>query len=170
MESMNPASKLRALAGRYKHAILVLLIGLVLMLLPIGEKEDQPEPVSSQTQTQPEKTDLETRLAQILRCISGAGEVEVLLTERTGQETLYQTDEESDSDEASSRQNVSTVIVEDADNQESGLIRRTDPPVYLGAVVVCQGADNPLVKLAIVEAVRCVTGLGADQITVVKMK
>ena len=36
-------------------------------------------------------------------------------------------------------------------------------------VVLCQGADAPSVKLAIVEAVRCVTGLGADQISVQKM-
>ena len=53
---------------------------------------------------------------------------------------------------------------------ESGLVRQTLGPVYRGAVILCQGADDPTVKLAVVEAVRCVTGLGADQISVQKMK
>jgi stage III sporulation protein AG len=36
--------------------------------------------------------------------------------------------------------------------------------------VVCQGADDPVVKLLIVDAVSKVTGLGADKISVMKMK
>lgn len=172
MESMNPVSKLRALAGRYRHAILVLLIGLGLMLLPTGKTEEQTAGTDSaqlHLQTEPAEEDLEARLEQILGRISGAGEVEVLLTEAVGREILYQTDEETDADGESSQKSVSTVIIEDSDSSESGLIRRTDPPVYQGAVVVCQGGDDPQVRLAIVEAVRCATGLGADQITVVKM-
>ena len=37
-----------------------------------------------------------------------------------------------------------------------------------GAAVVCQGADNASARLAITEAVRCYTGLGADQIVIFK--
>lgn len=171
MESINAASRLRALAGKYKHAILVLLIGLGLMLLPTGSKDTAPTETEPVSETEPAvEADLETRLAQILSKISGAGKVEVLLTVRTGGETLYQTDGESEASGESSRQSTGTVIIENENHQESGLVRRTDPPVYLGAVVVCQGADNPSVKLAVVEAVKCVTGLGADQITVVKME
>lgn len=170
MESVNLLSRLRGLVQKYKHAALVLLIGLGLMLLPAPGKEEAPESTVIEVETEPSEHDLETRLEQLLSKIDGAGAVEVLLTVRSGSETLYQTNTETDSEESAARQSVSTVIIEDADNAESGLIRRTDPPVYLGAVVVCQGADDPKVKLAIVEAVRCVTGLGADQISVVKMK
>lgn len=35
--------------------------------------------------------------------------------------------------------------------------------------MVCQGADNAAVRLAIVEAVSKVTGLGANRISVLKM-
>ena len=167
MAVLNPAL-LRGLAGKYKHAIIVLLVGLGLMLLPTGAKDSPaPEPIPV---TRTENNDLESKLSAILSRVRGAGEVEVLLTVRTGGETLYQTDEDSGTGESESRKRLSTVIVEDASNQELGLVRRTDPPVYQGAVVVCQGADDPQVKLAIVEAVSCATGLGADQITVVKMK
>lgn len=163
MAVLNPAF-LRGLAGKYKHAILILLVGLALMLLPTGGNQ-HPEPEVPAIQT--EEPDLESRLSALLRQIRGAGEVEVLLTVRTGGETYYQTDEDTQTDV---RRNVSTVIVEDENRQELGLVRRTDPPVYQGAVVVCQGAEDPQVRLAIVEAVSCATGLGADRITVVRMK
>lgn len=163
MAFLNPAF-LRGLAGKYKHAILILLVGLALMLLPTGGNQ-HPEPETPAIQS--EEPDLEARLSALLRQIRGAGEVEVLLTVRTGGETHYQTDEDSQTDV---RRNVSTVIVENENRQELGLVRRTDPPVYQGAVVVCQGAEDPQVRLAIVEAVSCATGLGADRITVVRMK
>ena len=38
-----------------------------------------------------------------------------------------------------------------------------------GAAVVCQGADASSVRLAVTEAVRTYTGLGADRIVIFKM-
>ena len=38
-----------------------------------------------------------------------------------------------------------------------------------GAVVVCPGADDPSTCLRIVQAVRCYTGLGADDIRIFKL-
>ena len=49
-------------------------------------------------------------------------------------------------------------------------VQQVLPESYRGAIVVCQGADSPAVKLAIVEAVSRATGLGADSISVLKMK
>ena len=42
--------------------------------------------------------------------------------------------------------------------------------VYQGAVVVCQGAGDSGVHLAVVQAVSVLTGLGSDKITVVQWK
>ena len=39
-----------------------------------------------------------------------------------------------------------------------------------GAVIVAEGAGQPSVKLALTNAVMSLTGLGADKITVIKMK
>lgn len=41
-------------------------------------------------------------------------------------------------------------------------------PTYQGAVIVCQGADDPAVCLSVTEAVAVLTGLGSEKITVVK--
>ena len=48
------------------------------------------------------------------------------------------------------------------------VVTRETYPVYLGAVVVCQGAGSSGVRLAVTEAVAALTGLPADRITVVQ--
>lgn len=160
MDASLPKQRINAIFGKYKYPILVFLVGLVLLALP---KAEPPEQVQRPAETVAE--DLERRLEVLLSQIAGAGQVRVLLTEDTGRETVYQTDTQTDAD--SLRED--TVIVEDSARTETGLVRRTLEPSYRGAVILCQGADTPGVKLAIVEAVRCVTGLGADRISVQKL-
>lgn len=167
MDRSVPKQRINALIQTYKYPILVVLVGLGLMLLPAREETDQ----IPQVQVETTETDtLEQRLEAILSQIQGAGQVRVLLTEAEGRQTLYQTDSQSESDETGSRRSDDTVLVEDENRTESGLIRQTLEPKYRGAVIICQGADQASVRLAIVEAVRCVTALGADQISVLKMK
>ena len=165
MEATAPKQRINALFGKYKYPILVALVGLGLMLLPSEQEPTEPaEPPRAV------ECSLEERLEALLGRIEGAGQVSVLLTEKEGSQTLYQTDSQTDADESGSRRTDDTVLVEDENRTESGLVRQTLGPVYRGAVILCQGADDPTVKLAVVEAVRCVTGLGADQISVQKMK
>lgn len=152
---------------KYRYVLLVLLAGVVLMSLP--EREEEAEvPVTSQV-SQEEQT-MEQRLEDILSQIQGAGNVRVLLTEQEGERVIYQTDSDDTADADSESQRRDTVIITDGDRAEQGLVRQIDPPVYLGAVIVCQGGDQPQVRLAIVEAVANATGLGADKISVLKMK
>lgn len=160
MDGNEPRQRINALFGKYKYPILVVLVGLGLLLLPTGEAQEPPVPVETVREAS-----LEQRLEELLAQIEGAGAVRVLLTEDVGRETVWQTDVQKDADSV----REDTVILEDSDRNENGLVRRTTEPNYRGAVILCQGADAPSVKLAIVEAVRCVTGLGADQISVQKM-
>ena len=165
MEATAPKQRINALFGKYKYPILVVLVGLGLMLLPSEQGPTEPvEPPRAVERS------LEEKLEALLGQIEGAGQVSVLLTEKEGSQTLYQTDSQTDADESGSRRTDDTVLIEDENRTESGLVRQTLGPVYRGAVILCQGADDPTVKLAVVEAVRCVTGLGADQISVQKMK
>ena len=165
MEATAPKQRINALFGKYKYPILVALVGLGLMLLPSEQEPTEPaEPPRAV------ECSLEEKLEALLGRIEGAGQVSVLLTEKEGSQTLYQTDSQTDADESGSRRTDDTVLIEDENRTESGLVRQTLGPVYRGAVILCQGADDPSVKLAVVEAVRCVTGLGADQISVQKMK
>ena len=163
-------TKVREFLGKYKYAALILLIGLVLMLLPdFSGKNMESHDSSLITQTE-QKQDSETRLEEILSQIQGAGKVSVMLTTSKGAETIYQTDNETINGNDTGSIRVDTVIISEENRSENGLIRQVNPAVYQGAIVVCQGADNPSVKLAITEAVSKITGLGADRICVVKMK
>ena len=92
--------------------------------------------------------------------------MQVMLTVAKGEQTVYQVDE-SISD-ASVR--TETVILSTSDRSEYGLISQVLPETFRGAIIVCQGADKASVKLAVVDAVSKATGLGADCISVLKMK
>ena len=87
-------------------------------------------------------------------------------TQREGERAVYQTDEDS----TSSGIRSDTVLLNGSDRSQTGLVQQVNPPTYLGAVIVCQGADSASVRLAIVSAVGSVTGLSTDKITVLKMK
>ena len=153
---------------KYKYAILILLIGIFFLLIP-EEKSEEPLIVSNQ-QPQGQTLSTEEQLSEILSMVHGAGEVRVMLTVANGEEYLYQTNTSISTSANGSDERNDTVTVTDSQRNDSGLLRQINPPVYLGAVVICQGADNPSVRLAITEAVARLTGLGTDKITVLKMK
>lgn len=149
---------------RYKYAVLILLLGLALMLIPGKRSAPQAtEPVAS---PESQSADACVLLEEILSQIQGAGKVRVLLSEAAGQRTVYQTDSDISGDST----RLDTVIITDGDRAQNGLIQQVDPPTYLGAIIVCQGGDRAEVRLAIAEAVSHYTGLGIDKISVLKMK
>lgn len=168
MDWISIKDKLPGLIRKYKYAILILLIGVILILLPEGKSNLTQEPVIN-TETE-NILSIEEQISQVLSLMKGAGKVRVMLAVASGEETFYQLDENSSMSENTNSIRTETVTVSDADRRELGLIRQVNPPVYLGAIVVCEGADNPVVRLAVVEAVSDITGLGADRISVLKMK
>lgn len=158
---------LRQFFARYKYIFLIFLAGIVLMLFPTADSkktEQQPTHVQEQAET----VRLEEQLSELLSQLAGAGKVQVLLTEATGQQTVYQ--ENRDISQQSESTKTSTVILSDSTRGQEGLVCQVNPPTYLGAVVLCQGADLPSVRLSITEAVSNATGLGYHKITVLKMK
>ena len=169
MEIKKITGKLHELTIKYKYAVVVLMIGLVLLLMP-GKQSKQTETVKDPAAIAGQKTFSEYSLAQILQSVEGAGKVKVLLSMGTGEETVYQTDTEASSSGDSSEQTIKTVIVTDSQRSESGLIRQINPAAYKGAIVVCQGANSPAVRLAVTQAVSKITGLGTDSICVLKMQ
>lgn len=152
---------------KYGYAVIVLLVGLFLMLIP--EKEPAIEEPSA-TETVAGQQELGQALEEILSQIQGAGAVRVLLTLSTGPETVYQINEEIPPQDGTGTHRRETVLVTDSQRGQSGLILRQLEPQYRGAVIICQGADSAAVRLAIVDAVGKVTGLPSNCICVLKMK
>ena len=149
--------KLSAFAAKYKYVLIILLAGLILLLLPGGSRT-KAEPAAAQpidTQMQTIQTE-EQRLAQLLRQISGAGQVQVLLSYRCSAERELATDDSGQP------------AIISAGGGAQAVELRTVSPQYLGAVVVCDGADSPQVQLAVTQAVAQFTGLSTDRISVLK--
>ena len=169
MEINKRTEKLQNWIKKYKYAVLVLIIGLALMLMPNNQSRQQKTDAVLPTTTRPQ-TLTEDSLAQILQSVEGAGKVKVLLSVGAGEETVYQADTEVSSSSGNQEETLKTVIITDSQKSESGLIRQINPVVYKGAIVVCQGADSPTVRLAVTQAVAKVTGLGSDSICVLKMQ
>lgn len=153
---------------KYRYVLLVVLAGVFLMAFPEGSSTEKTEdPIQKSDLVQP---DLQKSLAHILSGIEGAGKVDVLLSVAEGEKTLYQMDENISNGSTSEEIRKDTVLITGSDRKEDGLIKQTNPPRYLGAIVLCQGADRAGIRLSIVEAVMDVTGLTSDKITVLKMK
>lgn len=152
---------------RYRYLLLAVLAGIALLTLSAPENSDEQavspeisEPASS----------LEESLAKLLSMTEGAGRVEVLLTQARGEEIFYQEDQDRTAGGDSTKLRTQTVLTTGSERSQSGLVRQKNPPVWLGAVVLCQGADSAQVRLSMVEAVMDATGLTSDRITILKMK
>lgn len=172
MKKLKPWKELLAAAGKYlkkyRYAALVLLLGVALLLLPTGQKEEKEE--SGQGENTQEVVDaeqtLEQRLAELLSQVDGAGRVSVMLSVRVGEETIYQTDTTTEQRQDEKTVVVTTVLAE----SDVPVTTKIVSPLYQGAVVVAEGGDSASVRLNLVSAVSSLTGLGADKITVMKMK
>lgn len=166
MDGNELRKKITEVFQKYRYALLILAAGIILMLLPTTGPEASSQPQPEQIQSQVLSEDFETKLSRILSQMEGAGKVVVFLSQASGEKTLYQTDEDFTSGDVRRE----TVLVTGADRAQEGLVLQINPPVYQGAVVLCQGADNAAVRLSITQAVANATGLGANQISVLKMK
>lgn len=165
-ELNKPLKDLLERFARYKYAMLILLFGVVLMILPIRKKS--PAPKAEQT-TICEEQSLEERLEQLLQKMEGAGRVEVLLTLDQGSCQGYQTDTRQKRQPEYEETERKTVLASNGHGEDIPIVTSSRYPLYRGAVVVCQGADRPTVKLNIVRAVSSATGLSSDKISVIKM-
>ena len=158
--------KITLFLRQYRYVILIVAVGFVLMTLPTGKAESKNSEISI---IQPE-SDAQTQLEQILTQIRGVGRVQVMLTVAAGEQTMYEFNEDRSDDTDGYSVRRETVIITNENRAQQGLIQQVIPPIYRGAIVVCQGGDQPSVQLAVVEAVSDVTGLTADKISVLKMK
>lgn len=160
MDRVMLREKATAWISKYKYLLLVLLVGVGLMLIPSNSEKKQQQLTPATVTTEPS---LSEDLTDILSKIQGAGKVQVLLTVKAGEQILYQVD-------PNGAEREDTVIITDAERAQNGLIQQIIPASYRGAIILCQGADSPTVRLAVTEAVSSVTGLDSSRISVLKMK
>lgn len=157
---------------KYRLALLILLLGLLLLSLPDGRKAEEKTETAAPMQVS-EQPSLEEELEALLRQVEGAGRVSVMLTVEEGEYTVLQTDcvtEERTSEQGGDlTRREETVLVNAGSGRNESIPVQIRGAVYRGAVVVAEGADRASVRLDLISAVKNLTGLKADKITVIKM-
>ena len=153
---------MRKLAGKYKFVLIVILAGVVLLAMPHSKG------TSEQSETQmPEMTDfdlegLERGMERALSRIDGAGEVSVVLTLRSGSRKVVAEDTRTSDTESTSE----TVVVSKGSGSQDALMLQEIYPQFRGALVVCDGGNDPGIKLKLLEAVAALTGLDSSSISI----
>ena len=160
--------KTAAFLKKYKVPLLVLSAGVVLMLLPAAQQEER----SATEQGGYESFSLEEterRMEEILGRIQGTGKLKLMLTLKSGPQLQLAEDIDQARDgESASLRSETVTMNRGSGNGEDVFVTSQVYPIYQGALVVCQGADQAAVRLAVTEAVAALTGLSSDRITVVK--
>ena len=115
--------------------------------------------------------DFQQELQARLAAISGAGRVELMLSLDQTEESVYavNTRQTSGSDSRSRESDVQTWSGTGSCGETPVTVKRV-LPVFRGAVVLCDGADDASVRLSVTQAVSTVCGIGADKVTVLKMQ
>ena len=162
---------------KYKYFIAVIAVGVLLLVsadLPgkTGEEADAPETASQEF----DLAAFQQAVADSLSRIDGAGNVEVLLSLESGAESIYASDVNKTSQtaggstESTSESYQSTMsILSDGSYGESPVLIKSNYPTFRGAVVLCDGADNDVVRLQISQAVSALCGISTDHISISKM-
>ena len=154
----------KAILGRYKYILLIILAGVFLLLLPNGQEEKEQGGMACQQQKDFDLEGMEEKLERALSQIQGAGETTVVLTLKESTRQVLARDTQQSDREASS----TTVVLSRGSGVEEAVALHRVYPIYQGALVVCAGAEDAQVKLQITQAVRALTGLGAEKISVCK--
>ena len=121
---------------------------------------------------------LEIKLENILANMCGVGNINVLITYNETEEIIpiyNKKDKKSVTNEVDS--SGGTRVVEELDTSqeviyqnEEIIVQKTKSPKIEGAVIIATGANDPVVKTNIIQAVEAVTGLATHKIQVFEKK
>ena len=163
--------KIVPLAVKYRAVLIVLLAGV--LLLASGGHGGKEEAVASDTSAEPSAFDLaafEQTLCDKLAAVDGVGRVELMLSLEESGEAVYAVNTRQTTGMDSSQSYESDLtILSDGSYGEKPVTVKNLLPTFRGAVVLCDGADNAQVRLAVTQAVSTVCGIGSDKVTVLKM-
>ncbi len=135
-----------------KYICIILIIGIILMTLPLGEKKEE---VSKEDFTY--EAELTNKAEKILGEIEGAGRVRLMITFENKGETYPVTDKNGENEKTVSFSGKMAVS-------------REEYPKVRGVVAVCQGAKDEKIRADLINAIHALTGAKLHNIKVYEMK
>lgn len=161
-------------SGEKRIRILAILGAAGILLLCLSEflPKEKAAAQKEESELQDFCQETEKKLEQILTQTQGAGRVRVMLTLESSDEKIYARDEKNDSksDDGMQQRSVDEKFVLVGSGKENGVLLKTNAPKVKGVIVVCDGGDDPVVVKQMTTAVGSALGIGANRISVLKMK
>ena len=152
---------------KYQIPLLILVVGIALMLIPT--RKFSAEKSEEKASVQPfSLADTQAEMERILGNVVGVGRVNVMLTLKSGNALQLAEDKDYSERETEKKQGSQVVKLNRGSGTQEVVITNEIYPTFLGAVVVCDGANDPAVRLTVTEAVSVLTGLSSDKISVAK--
>lgn len=158
---------------KYKYALIILLVGIILLYAGGGarDKPEQSEQHMEGTEQAFALDTFEERLESKLSQIAGIGRVELMLSLEESGESIYASNiRQADNGGQNGSYESTLSTVSDGSYGEQPVRIKETCPTFRGAVVLCDGAQDSKVRLAVTEAVRAVCGLRTDRISVIQME
>jgi stage III sporulation protein AG len=168
--------------------IISLLSGLFQPSVPTGRQSNDIEatPPPSHLSTEQEQMGVvdeqEMKLKKVLSCIEGVGDVEVMITYKTGGEiipamnTIVSNTETEEHDRdggirlvTQTDSNSQPASIGTQDNDGALILKEIEPEIN-GVIVIAEGAEDLMVRIVLHRAVQTVLGLNADQVEVFVME
>lgn len=157
------------------NILLALLAGVLLLAMGksfFGGEKETPAQAETQTASDVAERETETRMAEILSKVRGAGAVDVMLTYcRTEERTIAQDEvrEESERD-GKFRVEQKAVLTEEKGGNTAPFILSENAPVIEGVVIVAEGGGDATVQAALHQAAEALCNVPAHKIAVLQMK
>ena len=162
-------SKLLNPDSRLKLLLIIGVLSIALILLSEVKPNNNKANYEENNDYLSYVSQLEEKTERVLSSIDGAGKCIVMLTISDTAESVYA----KNTDESGGNGNYSTsseyVLYDGADGDAPVLVKQNYPRIQ-GIVVVCQGADNKLVRESVISSVSALYDLPTNKITVTKIK
>lgn len=174
----------RRLTENRMNLILICAVTGIILIAASYIWDEQAEPAESVsdagTLLSADTRTLEQRLSEMVSRIDGAGRSCVMVTMDSTREAVYAQDLRETEDTSSSSEsgrttesgNISreqTHILMDRGSGEEPLVEKQIEPQVRGVMILCEGAENPVVEQRVTEAVKTVLGISASRICVEKI-
>ena len=173
---MDKTKKYQKLDFKKKIVLIAGIVGIALILFSSFFLSAQKPEQTGQKETfdtDSYRIELESRLADIISHIDGAGTTGVMITLDTGMEYTYaqnsEYSESSDSDSREISRSGEYYTVKSSQSIEQPILIRESQPKVRGVIVVCEGAGNESVKEAIINAVSSIFDISKSKISVNKI-
>lgn len=160
-----------------KKLMLIVSLGVIgIILISFSEFKTKATKTVVENETEEKETvntdyakNLEERLTVLISSIENAGQVEVMITLKSTDESVYAVNENIKNDDRSNNYSSNYVIIDNKSEKEGIKLKVLEPEIR-GVAVVCTGGDNPEVVSQITDTVSTVLGIGSNKVSVAKMK